>query len=109
MCRYGNGCLFAHNADELKAWKEEYENTIKRGQDGSSSDGETAQTGDEEIITGPDIEVSGWKDRSIKALVHGLQVWLYEVRGRRRRSAATSLKKVNLIDDWTDFLPGNRK
>ena len=62
MCRYGNGCLCAHNEDELKAWKEEHENTIKRRQDGSSSDGETAETGDEEIITGPDVEVSGWKE-----------------------------------------------
>ena len=41
--------------------------------------------------------------RSIKVLVHDIGVWLYEVR------KTTSLKKVNLIDDWTDFLPGNRK
>ena len=68
MCRYGNGCLLAHNADELKAWKEEHENTIKRRKDGSSSDGETAETGDEEIITGPDIEVSGLKYRSKKSI-----------------------------------------
>lgn len=57
VCRYGRGCLFAHGDGELNAWQEEYKKKTTKQKEKNSEE-EAPETFVEEIMKGPESEVS---------------------------------------------------